>query len=393
MRVFLLLSVLALSSVFVSPSHAVNSPLAKQLIRQLKPQGLSKKAEPSSFAKLEKQAITVLEAVHASARSNGPKPRGLLEQSFELQPNVGHVQRAVVISNIVRMWEQAVQMGLFDDEGKFHKAVTRGMHTGKQVKFDYAVPLSRVPRLSKDLSNIHMFVEGSTPPSDGILTQRQLAFATQLDSIIHEIEEMTEQRAFDKGPRVEVVETNAVGQTEEEHLAKWKAEAEAAGAAMFEIPELTLGGRLLSSPSKRNDYKWGYGVEIFNLSHHPTEVEVVCTLIGVTDIKREHYRMAERKEKLKLRSTERVSIEAWTAPEKFYKPPADDLDGLSAKDKRRKKTKVSYRGTLVEVLHGSDRVLVWSSDPTLAQYLDKDSDRGLASKLPDFSPPPVKKKG
>lgn len=373
-------------------ANAVNSPLAKQLIRQLKPQGLTKKAEPSSFAKLEKQAITVLEAVHASASSNGPEPRGLLEQSFELQPNVGHVQRAVVISNIVRMWEQAVQMGLFDDEWKFHKTVTRGMHTGKQVKFDYAVPLSRVPRLSKDLSNIRMFVEGSLPPSDGTLTQRQLAFATQLDSIIHEVEEMAEQRAFDKGPKVEVVETNAVGQTEEEHRAKWKAEADAAGAAALEIPELTLGGRLLSSPSNRNGYKWGYSVEVFNLSHHPTEVEVVCTLVGITDIKREHYLMAERREKIQLRSTERLSLEAWTAPEKFYKSPADDLDGLSAKDKRRKKTKVSYRGTLVEVLHGSDRVLVWSSDPTIAQYLDKESDRGLASKLPDLSPPPAKKK-
>lgn len=93
---------------------------------------------------------------------------------------------------------------------------------------------------------------------------------------------------------------------------------------------------------------------------------------------------AKRREKIKLRTGERAQMEAWTQPERSYKSQADSLDGLSAKDKRRKKTKVQYRGTLVEVLHGGRRAAVWSSDPTIAQYLDKDSDRGLASTLPDL---------
>ena len=64
---------------FPPSAMAVNHPLARKLVRQLKPQGLTKKADPQGLQKLEKQAVPVLEALESSARSNGPNPRALLE--------------------------------------------------------------------------------------------------------------------------------------------------------------------------------------------------------------------------------------------------------------------------------------------------------------------------
>ncbi len=368
------------------PVEAIIHPLAQKLIKQLKPQGLTKKADPQGLQKLEQQAIPILEALESSSRGNGPEPRGLLETAFDFEPIVGHVQEAVIVSNLTRMWELAHQYGCFNEEGKFGKEITRGFHVGKKLTFAYLVPVSRSPEFSRDFSNLRLVVEGSLPPPEAPLDARQLAFAEQLDSIVSEVEREKKQRAFEKGPKeTPPPKTNAVGQTMEEHLARWQTEADAAGpVAVQQLPELNLAGRLISSPSKGNGYKWGYSVELGNLSHHPTEVEVVFTMIGTTDFKRQHYVMAERRQKIKLRLSELATVEAWSQPEKTYKSKTADLDGLSKKDKRRKGIEVQYRGTLVEVLHGGRRAAVWSSDPTIAQYLDKESDRGLAARLPNL---------
>lgn len=142
--------------VSVPQAYAKIYPQAKKLAPQLRPQGLTARPDPNGLKKAQDQAIKILNAMEDNAATGGPDPRGLLTMAFEFQPGVGPVHQTALAGTLMQMWTEARGLGLFDENHKFTPTITRGADTGKNVVFEYIVPLSVLPDFSRDIANLRL---------------------------------------------------------------------------------------------------------------------------------------------------------------------------------------------------------------------------------------------
>ncbi len=357
-----------------------SSPRARALAPLLKPLGFTPKADPNGLAQLTSQVTKILTALEASASSNGPQPRGLLESAFTFEDFHGPTHESVVASSLVRMWENARGLGLFNSEGSFSTVITRGNDKGAKAVFEYVVPVSKAPEFSRSIANLRLVSPSAARTQPESVTPQELAYANQLQAILRESTNVAAQKKFDQGPN-----TNAMGRTKEEEYAIWQKEMTAAGETALQTPSITIKGKMQQGPAKDNNYRYGVLVEIYNVSRFPTEVKLAYSIVGSTDIKRIPFLMKEGKELIQIRAggTEKRLI--WSDPLSQYDKPTDDLDGLTAKDPRRAKTKAGYLGTALRILHGKDKeaeIAVWTSDGATAKLLDPENEGDTLDSLP-----------
>lgn len=353
---------------------AENNRQAKDLPPQLRPLGLTRKAEPDGLNQMRPRLSAILTAMETSYRTGGPDGRTLLRSAFEFVPIVGDTQRMVIAGNLDQMWREARALGCFNADHQFTGQITQGPDREKQVVFEYIVPLDHAPRLSRDISNVRLIAPSRSRENGGSDPAQDAAFMKQLQAVESEMEHYAEQARIAKDKPKPEEPRNAMGETAAEQALDFQAEMERAGAGAAEKPpSLKLQGRLLQQPSKRNNYRWTYGIELRNISSTPTEVTVEWWLLGDTEIEHRNYLMAQGKETVQLRGAGVQALEFTTKPKSSYYNFADDLDGLSAKDKRRSKTDADYRGAVIRVLHGKGNVVAqWASDATMMRCLSED---------------------
>jgi hypothetical protein len=134
---------------------------------------------------------------------------------------------------------------------------------------------------------------------------------------------------------------------------------------------------MLATPSNRNGDRWKIGAEVTNLSHHATEVEVECVIIGTTDKHRINYAMGEQKVKLRLRGGQPVDMEFLsTLREGDYNNRTAEFEKLDKKERPR--NRVFYRGTIFRVHHPKGVAGMAATDPSLLSLFDKEADPSLA---------------
>ncbi|MCB1276453.1 hypothetical protein [Prosthecobacter sp.] len=357
-----------------SHARAENNRLAKALAPQLRPLGLTPRADPQGLNQLRPRLVEILSAMQASYKGGGPDGRTLISSSLELVPSVGDAQRMMLIGNLTQMWTEARALGCFGADHKFTGLITQGPDSGSQAVFEFIVPVEQAPRLSREISNVRLVAPSRSREKGGADSARDAAFAKQLEAVESEMQHGANQAkiAKDNKPKPEPVR-NSMGETAAEQSARFQAEMARAGDAAGKPPSLKLQGRLIQQPSKRNNYCWSYGIDLRNISAHPAELTVEWWILGKTDIKRINYLMAKGSEKVQLRGAGVQALEFKTKPKSTYDNFADDLDELPAKDKRRAKTEPDYRGAVIRVLHGKDTVIAtWASDATMARALMED---------------------
>ena len=342
----------------------VNYPLAKALAPQLRPMGFTAKAEPGGMDQVKGQIVRILSAMETSAQTGGPDGSALVDKAFEFQPNVGTLHRQAMQRSLVQMWREAHVLGCFNDKHQYTGLITKFADAGSQAVFEYIIPLEHVPRFSRDISNVRLVAPSKSRAKNAADAARDLAYLPQFKDI--EREALNAKLSI-KPP------TNNFGQTKEEAARIFKEEMERSGAAGQGTPNLKISGRLTEQPMKRNGYQWIYSIELVNLSQHPTEVTIQWWLLGDTELKHLNYLMAEGSEKVQLRSMAAHKAELKTKSKNHYDGRADDLDGLGPKDKMRSKTEPKYRGAVIRIVHGTEKVVAtWTSDPTMARCLGSD---------------------
>ncbi|MCB1093525.1 MAG: hypothetical protein KDL87_18450, partial [Verrucomicrobiae bacterium] len=268
-------------------------------------------------------------------------------------------------------------MGLFNEYGTFSPIITKGRGVGDRCLFELIVPGDVFPEVSNQLANIRIVRADEKRGKDFQPGPRDIAFKEQLAKLLDEKKGLESLKKIAVGPK-----TNSVGQTEEQALALWEKDLEIAGEAAQALPSIRVAGDVAASPSHMTQQRWKVGCEVTNLSKFPTEVTLEIWLIGVTDKKRDHYVMERKTEVLKLRSNESRSFDFFTKAESSYKTKADDHDELSKAD--RAKSKVRFRGYVIQVTHEKGMAAFTGNDKLMTSYGDPDSEDSPLKRLPAF---------
>ena len=353
--------------------QAKNYPAAQALAVQLKPQGLTPKADPGGLARVSAQVTGILGQMEKSQSSGGPGAVDLVNTAYDMfRPDVGPVHRTAAAGALADMWRKANMLGAFDADQKFTGKITIGLEAGQQLVFEHIVPVSVAPAFSRDVANVRLVTASKKRVDGAPLTPREQAYQTTLKTIEREVAGLkTLAKIEDGGPR------NSVGQTKEEEARLWKEAMEKDGAETQNLPDIRITCRMLATPSNRTGDKWKIGAEITNLSHHATEVEIECVIIGTTDKHRINYLMGEQKVKLQLRGGQPTDMEFLSAlREGDYNNRTADFEKLDKKERPR--NRVFYRGTIFRVHHPKGIAGMAATDPSLLSLFDKEADPTLA---------------
>ncbi|HSI65160.1 MAG TPA: hypothetical protein VLE43_18680 [Candidatus Saccharimonadia bacterium] len=353
--------------------EAKNYPAAKALAEQLKPLGLTPKGDAGGLGRVGAQIGRILEHMEKSQATGGPGADDLLNTAYEMfRPDVGHAHRTAASGALVAMWREARALGAFDPDQKYTGKITTGPEKGQSLIFEYIVPVSVAPAFSRDVANVRLVPPSEKRAEAAPLTPREEAYVATLKAIEREVSGMKVlAKIEDGGPR------NSVGQTKEEEARLWKEAMLKDGEQTQQLPDIRITCRMLATPSNRTGDKWKIGAEVTNLSHHATEVEVECVIIGTTDKHRINYVMGEQKVKLKLRGGQPADMEFLsTLREGDYNNRTADFEKLDKKERPR--NRVFYRGTIFRVHHPKGVAGMVATDPSLLSLFDKEADPSLA---------------
>jgi hypothetical protein len=363
-------------STVVAQASRINQS-AQELAKHLGPTPPAGAHRAEDLAALSKRMIIAIERMEASYRSNGPRPESLIEKAVEFRQDMGDWERLMVANAVLSAWRDANGMGLFNKFGTFSDTVTKGRGVDDRCTFELIVPGERYPEGSNQLANVRLVRIEERRKKDAPETPAEMAFRGQLAKMIDEKKGRASLARIDTGPK-----TNAVGQTEDQALALWEKDMETAGDLAQALPNIRLKGDVKASPSHMTQQRWRVGCEVTNLSKHPTEVTVEIWLIGVTDKKRDHYVMSRETQKVKLRSNESRIFDFFTKAESSYKGKADDHDELTKAE--RAKSKVRFRGYVIQVSHEKGLAAFGGNDQMLTGYGDPEAEDSPLKRLPAF---------
>lgn len=353
---------------FAGTAQAQNYPAARALAGSLRPQGLTPKADPAGLGKARDQISKILTGMEKSQVSGGPGAADLVQTAYEFfVPQVGPVHRNAATGALTAMWTEARALGAFDAEQRFTGKITKGPDTGQTCVFEYIVTMDKAPHFSRDVANVRLVSPGKKRAENAPLTVRETAYLNTLQAIQREIAGMKSVATIEKG-----LATNALGQTKAEAEKIWRTHMERDGEKALGLPSLLMHCRMVSSPAKRNGYKWVVQADVTNMSPHATEIELECIFMGTTGKYRQSYVMGQPKTKVLLRGGQAEKI-LFSTPlnEGAYKSRSDDYEKLSKAD--RSGTRVSYRGAIVRALHAKGDAGSVATDPVMLALLKKES--------------------
>ncbi len=367
--VILCAAIFFLPSARVSARPKINED-AKRLAKILAPTAPAKSAQ-KDVGGLSSKMISIIEILEGSYRTNGPPPESLISKALEFREDMGRWESMMLTNSLLTNWREAQALGLFGENGKFSRRVEKGRGVGEPVSFEHIVPVESYPPASNQLANLQLVRKGEQREKDTPLTRREFSYKSQLEKMIEERREQSDQRAYAK-KSVELPKqgpTNALGQTKAEQERLWNDAVERAGKeASSQLPSIRIAGRMEATPAHMTQHRWRVRIHVENISSYPTEVSTQVWLLGNTYKKREQYVMAESTHPMKLRPGESRTLDLYTKSENSYKGKADDLDELSKEE--RKRSKVRYRGFSAVVKHEKGVATFAGSDQPLTNYVN-----------------------
>jgi hypothetical protein len=361
---------------------------AQALATQLAPTPVAKAYNKEALGTLQQRMITVLETVEASAASNGPPAASLVRKALEFRHDLGDWERQMLTNAVVAAWGDARSMGLFDEHGKFRETITQGRDVGDDCAFELIVPGDLYPPASNQLSNVRIVREKEKRAENAEVTPRDEAFRDQFARLTAEKASRAKQASVEKKGSAQIAKiengpkTNAVGQTDAQHLALWEKEMSIAGKIAAELPSIRVSADSRATPSQMNGQRWRVECEVTNLSKYPTEVTAEVWVLGVTEAKRAHYVMTRVSKNMKLRVNETRTFDVFTAAEGSYQKQAAQLDGADGGKKGG--GRVRYRGCVIRAVHAKGVAGFAGSDTVLAGYADAKSKDSPLLSLPKF---------
>lgn len=302
-----------LACFLVSTSWAVDYfPMARDLAKVLKPKmGASGNAE-ADLKEASDHLVQLLEKLENSARGAGPKPSSLLSKGFSFVNGVGKQHRMMATASLMKSWDDARGMGLFDERGKFGRRITLGRDLGKNIGFEYLVSTEQLSVFGRHYGSVRLVIPGRAP-ADGFDSDSMVA---QWANVEREMESL--KKSMLNAPSTEQLER-------ERHQLLWEVQlAQIDENSRDQLAAVNVSTRLVGGASHLTGNRRRFQVSLKNRSMVPTEVEVTVWVIGEGMAKRPReriqYLMVKRSMSIRLLGIEQTSLE-------FYGPGNRSLNG------------------------------------------------------------------
>lgn len=315
--------------------------MPKALMPLLVPAKASQQAKPNDFKDAEARMIRILEFLEREHGESGMRAKDILTNAFYIynRHRFSGQRRMMTEGAILRNWEKARELGLFNEKGAFQKQIRIGPEKKKTASFEYIVPSGRAPIYSTDLANLRLVTPGTKRKKGAKLTPWELAYLDQLDVMKEEV----------LHGRID-----ELGRTSAENIAIWKAELKRAGGEKLldQAPSVRHQGRITATPSGMSGNRWRVSFQTLNLASHPTEVKVEYYIFGLTGpaVEDRVAILAQKTETLKLRSLQSHELDLYTAPR---------TGGLR------------MRGWVIRTLHKGREIGRLASQPIIYDYVRK----------------------
>ncbi len=320
---------------------AVVNPTPKALMPLLVPATASDEVKPEDFKDAQRRMIGILEFLIQIDGSNGRRAQDTVVNAFYIydRHRFSGQRRMMTTGAILRNFETAKALGLFDEGGKFDLRIRLGREKGKTAKFEYIVPAGKAPAFSTDLANLRLVTPETMRQPGAPFTAEEQAYLDQLDTMKKEV-------LFGRD--------NELGRTQDERRAIWQAEVDRAGGekVLKEAPSIRLAGSVTATPSGKSGQRWRVSYEVQNFSHHPTQVEAEFFIFGISGpaVEDKVTLLSRRSQTLSLRLLESRDIEVWTGP---------------------RVGNTRMRGWAVRVLHEGKEIGWTASQPIIYDYVKR----------------------
>lgn len=372
------LALLCLTSTWIATGFSASriDKKAQALAKQLAPAPPARKFNEKELATLGKRMTASLEILEKSYRTSGPAPESLISKALTFRKDMADYEKMLITNALISNWREANARGLFDKDGKYTSEISKGRGVGDRMKYELIIPGEVFAPASNQLANVRLVLSTVRRSGPEPLGAREKATLEQLEQMIAEKTNLAGQTSWENH------KMNRFGRSADEEIYLWEKAMEEAGAAAQKLPSIRINAKSEATPTHATKYRWRAKCEILNHSSHPTEVKVEFWQIGYTWKKRDHYVMSKMEKTLKLRQNQSIEFDVFSKPEKSYKKPADDYDGLSKEE--RKKSRVRYRGFAVRVTHEKGLVSFSGNDKYSTAYVDPSVEDRSIERLPQF---------
>ncbi len=332
------------------------NPTPKALTGLLIPVKGSKESKPDDFRRTKERAIQILEFLENIHGTHARRAQDTLTISLDvyLRKQIGGHRRLMLNGSIIRNWETARELGLFDGKGKFTNRIRFGEEKGKLASFEYIVPTKVDAAFSTEISNLRIVTPSEKRNEKTPFPAADRMYQEQLNLIRYEVLHGRDDH---------------LGRTHTQNMALWRAGIERAGGEgiLSKEPNIRVTGSITATPSQKSGYRWRVSYEVKNISRHPTEIKADFFVFGIIGpaINNKPVLLAREAKPLKLRSSEAQQFEVWTV-----KKPGN----------------VRMRGWAIRVMHRGEEIEWLASQPIIHEYLD------LLGSIPKASATPTKKR-
>lgn len=323
-----------------------------------------------------KQMTELIHLLADTNRNNVSSNASLIRKAFDFRDDIGAQQQIVTTGAILKAWETAYDLGALPNK-RFTGRITQGRYSGERLVFEHIVPQEVLPGCAGYIGNLRLVPASQVRKPSDSLDSRDEAYAVGLKQVMYEAE--TRAAMLDIGKS----KVGHLGLTKDEYIERWQAEVDATGNAYQEVPNLQLVGQRQSAPAKINGNTYSLRVEVTNMSRHPTEVEIISTIVGYTDENNRIYEMKRDVRTFKMRRSEVREYEIRTPNISVFKEGVAKLDpkpkpkgGAKGRSKGKGKGKkgpakeanpVNYRGYTIVAKFKGEVIATLGSDGRMAR--------------------------
>lgn len=295
--------------------------LARNLAKDLKPQMGSSGNAAEDLKRGSEHLVRILEKMERSARGTGPQPSSLIPKAFSFVEGVGKQHQMTTTAALMKSWNDARGMGLFDEAGKFGRRITRGRDVGQNMVFEHLVTIEQSKTFGRHYGNVRLTIPSRVRVEGAKLSARDGAAVAQWANVLREIE--SRKNSMISAPSTEKLER-------ERHNKLWEAQmTQVDQESRDQISGVKVLTRMTGGGTHRDRGRRRFQVALMNQSPIPTEVEVTFWAVGEGEAKnpkeRLHYLMTKQVKKVRLLANEQISFELFGPGERSLNGHVTDV--------------------------------------------------------------------
>lgn len=310
-------------------------------------------------ATAEEQMKQLIHLIAKTNRDNLSSNSSLVRTAMDFRKDIGEHQRTISMGAIVKAWDTAHAYGAISGGHHFYGQATKGRFAGEELVFENIVPPGKLPECKGYIGNLRLVPASQAWKQGTPIDKKDEAYANGLKQVIHEATNLAKMREIQKS------KVGHLALSKEEVERRWQAQVAATGDAYKQPPNLRLHAQKMGTPSKLNGNRYKLRVEVTNISRHPTEVEIVSTIVGYSENDNKIYELRRDKRVLKLRRSQVDAYLIQTPNVNVFKKPLIKFDP-------KRSQKVIYRGHTIVAKFDGEVIGTLGSDARLAQVASGD---------------------